>query len=48
MAHKKTREIYNETELVFAKSICLAAFEKYISGPNHAQLLQVCIKLIMV
>lgn len=44
MARKKTRETYIETELVFAfaKTNRLADLEEFISGPNHAQIQQVC------
>ncbi len=40
MAHKKTREPFIETELVFAfaKTNRLADLEEFISGPNHAQI----------
>ena len=50
MARKKTRETYIETELVFAfaKTNRLADLEEFISGPNHAQIQQVCVKKIMV
>ncbi|KAL5477697.1 hypothetical protein EMCRGX_G024525 [Ephydatia muelleri] len=43
MARKKTRETFIETELVFAfaKTHRLADLEEFISGPNHAQILQV-------
>ncbi|VDP34965.1 unnamed protein product [Soboliphyme baturini] len=43
MARKKARESYIETELVFAfaKTNRLSDLEEYISGPNHAQILQV-------
>ncbi|KFD72333.1 hypothetical protein M514_11620 [Trichuris suis] len=43
MARKKTRESIIETELVyaFAKTNRLADMEEFISGPNHAQILQV-------
>ena len=43
MAHKKTREPFIETELVFAfaKTSRLADLEEFISGPNHAQIQQV-------
>ena len=43
MAHKKTREPFIETELVFAfaKTGRLADLEEFISGPNHAQIQQV-------
>lgn len=43
MAHKKTREPFIETELVFAfaKTNRLADLEEFISGPNHAQIQQV-------
>ena len=49
MARKKTRETYIETELVFAfaKTNRLADLEEFISGPNHAQIQQVCAKLII-
>ena len=47
MAHKKTREPFIETELVFAfaKTSRLADLEEFISGPNHAQIQQVCCQL---
>ena len=43
MARKKTRETFIETELVFAfaKTNRLADLEEFISGPNHAQIIQV-------
>ena len=43
MARKKTRETFIETELVFAfaKTNRLADLEEFISGPNHAQIMQV-------
>ena len=43
MARKKTRESFIETELVFAfaKTNRLADLEEFISGPNHAQIIQV-------
>lgn len=43
MARKKARESYIETELVyaFAKTNRLTDMEEFISGPNHAQVLQV-------
>ena len=43
MARKKTRESIIETELVFAfaKTNRLADLEEFISGPNHAQIIQV-------
>uniref|UniRef100_A0A5S6QG16 Clathrin heavy chain n=1 Tax=Trichuris muris TaxID=70415 RepID=A0A5S6QG16_TRIMR len=43
MARKKARESIIETELVyaFAKTNRLADMEEFISGPNHAQILQV-------
>ena len=49
MARKKTRETCIETELVFAfaKTNRLADLEEFISGPNHAQIQQVCAKLII-
>lgn len=47
MARKKTRETFIETELVFAfaKTHRLADLEEFISGPNHAQILQVHLQL---
>ncbi|VDK49477.1 unnamed protein product [Anisakis simplex] len=44
MARKKSRESYIETELVYAyaKTNRLADLEEFISGPNHAQIQQVC------
>ena len=50
MARKKTRETYIETELVFAfaKTNRLADLEEFISGPNHAQIQQVCMQLNLV
>lgn len=43
MAQKKSRESYIETELVFAlaKTNLLADLKEFISGPNHAEILQV-------
>lgn len=43
MARKKARESYVETELIFAyaRTNRLAELEEFISGPNHAQILQV-------
>lgn len=45
MAQKKSRDSYVETELIFAfaKTNRLAELEEFISGPNHAQIQQVCI-----
>lgn len=44
MAQKKSRDSYVETELIFAfaKTNRLAELEEFISGPNHAQIQQVC------
>ncbi len=43
MARKKARETFIETELIFAyaKTNRLAELEEFISGPNHAQILNV-------
>jgi clathrin heavy chain len=43
MARKKARETFIETELIYAyaKTNRLAELEEFISGPNHAQILQV-------
>jgi len=43
MARKKARETFVETELIYAyaKTNRLAELEEFISGPNHAQILQV-------
>ena len=43
MARKKSRESFIETELIFAyaKTNRLAELEEFISGPNHAQILNV-------
>jgi clathrin heavy chain len=43
MARKKARETYVETELIYAyaKTNRLAELEEFVSGPNHAQILQV-------
>lgn len=43
MARKKARESYIDTELIYAyaKTNRLADMEEFISGPNHAQILQV-------
>ena len=43
MARKKARDSYVETELIFAyaRTNRLAELEEFISGPNHAQILQV-------
>ncbi|XP_033115342.1 clathrin heavy chain 1 isoform X2 [Anneissia japonica] len=43
MARKKARDVFVETELVFAyaKTNRLADLEEFISGPNHAQIQQV-------
>ena len=45
MARKKARETFVETELVFAyaKTNRLADMEEFVSGPNHANITQVCI-----
>lgn len=45
MAQKKSRDSFVETELIFAfaKTNRLAELEEFISGPNHAQIQQVCI-----
>ena len=50
MARKKTRETFIETELVFAfaKTHRLADLEEFISGPNHAQILQVCVCCLLI
>lgn len=50
MARKKTRETYIETELVFAfaKTNRLADLEEFISGPNHAQIMQVRADLYLI
>ena len=44
MARKKSRDSYVETELIFAyaQTNRLAELEEFISGPNHAQIQQVC------
>ena len=44
MAQKKSRDSFVETELIFAfaKTNRLAELEEFISGPNHAQIQQVC------
>lgn len=44
MARKKARDTFVETELIFAfaKTNRLADLEEFISGPNHAQIQQVC------
>ena len=44
MARKKARETFVETELVFAfaKTNRLADMEEFVSGPNHANITQVC------
>ena len=44
MARKKAREGFIETELAFAlaKTNRLAELEEFISGPNHAQIKEVC------
>ena len=43
MARKKARDAHVETELIFAyaRTNRLAELEEFISGPNHAQILQV-------
>ncbi len=43
MARKKARETFIETELIYAyaKTNRLAELEEFITGPNHAQILQV-------
>jgi len=43
MARKKARETFIETELIYAyaKTNRLAELEEFISGPNHAQILNV-------
>jgi len=43
MARKKAREIFIETELIYAyaKTNRIAELEEFISGPNHAQILVV-------
>ena len=45
MAQKKSRDSFVETELIFAfaKTNRLAELEEFISGPNHAQIQQVCV-----
>lgn len=45
MARKKSKETFVETELIFAyaKTNRLAELEEFISGPNHAQIQQVCV-----
>lgn len=45
MARKKAREGFIETELAFAlaKTNRLAELEEFISGPNHAQIKEVCL-----
>lgn len=47
MARKKARETFIETELVyaFAKTNRLADLEEFISGPNHANITQVCLAI---
>ena len=47
MAQKKSRDSFVETELIFAfaKTNRLAELEEFISGPNHAQIQQVCVHI---
>jgi clathrin heavy chain len=47
MARKKARDTFVETELIFAyaKTNRLAELEEFISGPNHAQIGQVCVSV---
>lgn len=48
MAQKKSRDSFVETELIFAfaKTNRLAELEEFISGPNHAQIQQVCVHFL--
>ena len=50
MAQKKSRDSFVETELIFAfaKTNRLAELEEFISGPNHAQIQQVCNHFILL
>ena len=49
MAQKKSRDSFVETELIFAfaKTNRLAELEEFISGPNHAQIQQVCVHFFL-